>query len=174
MPRSLALSLLCCVLRRFSSLRSGVWFRRLSYSRRVVCLASTSAGVGWTRGFGVLGWGAALGVAFFRLVGFCLALGFAAGFLRGVMDFLGFPRRLGSSKVKLSTKTCLLEGLIPVAARSGSAGAQGAAGADQTLHLQVQILVLRLSHRDPGVTVERHPAAPLTGMAKVYRPARQK
>ena len=42
------------------------------------------------------------------------------------------------------------------------------------LHLQVQILVLRLSHRDPGVTVERHPAAPLAGMAKVYRPAREK
>ena len=34
------------------------------------------------------------------------------------------------------------------------------------LHLQVQILVLRLSHRDPGVTVERHPAAPLAGMGK--------
>ena len=32
--------------------------------------------------------------------------------------------------------------------------------------LQVQILVLRLSHRDPGVTVERHPAAPLAGMGK--------
>ena len=43
---------------------------------------------------------------------------------------------------------------------------QGAAGADQPLHLQVQILVLRLSHRDPGVTVERHPAAPLAGMGK--------
>ena len=44
--------------------------------------------------------------------------------------------------------------------------AQGAAGADQPLHLQGQILVLRLSHRDPGVTVERHPAAPLAGMGK--------
>ena len=44
--------------------------------------------------------------------------------------------------------------------------AHGAAGADQPLHLQVQILVLRLSHRDPGVTVERHPAAPLAGMGK--------
>ena len=33
-------------------------------------------------------------------------------------------------------------------------------------YLQVQILVLRLSHRDPGVTVERHPAAPLAGMGK--------
>ena len=32
--------------------------------------------------------------------------------------------------------------------------------------MQVQILVLRLSHRDPGVTVERHPAAPLAGMGK--------
>ena len=41
----------------------------------------------------------------------------------------------------------------------GSDISQGAAGADQPLHLQVQILVLRLSDRDPGVTVERHPAA---------------
>ena len=48
----------------------------------------------------------------------------------------------------------------------GSDISQGAAGADQPLHLQVQILVLRLSHRDPGVTVERHPAAPLAGMGK--------
>ena len=32
----------------------------------------------------------------------------------------------------------------------GSDIAQGAAGADQPLHLQVQILVLRLSHRDPA------------------------
>ena len=48
----------------------------------------------------------------------------------------------------------------------GSDISQGASGADQPLHLQVQILVLRLSHRDPGVTVERHPAAPLAGMGK--------
>ena len=48
----------------------------------------------------------------------------------------------------------------------GSDISQGAAGADQPIHLQVQILVLRLSHRDPGVTVERHPAAPLAGMGK--------
>ena len=48
----------------------------------------------------------------------------------------------------------------------GSDISQGAAGTDQPLHLQVQILVLRLSHRDPGVTVERHPAAPLAGMGK--------
>ena len=48
----------------------------------------------------------------------------------------------------------------------GSDISQRAAGADQPLHLQVQILVLRLSHRDPGVTVERHPAAPLAGMGK--------
>ena len=40
--------------------------------------------------------------------------------------------------------------------------------------LQVQILVLWLSHRDPGVTVERHPAAPLAGMVKGYCPAEQK
>ena len=114
MPRSLALSLLCCVLRRFSSLRSGVWFRWLSYSRRVSCLASSSAGVGSTLGFGVLGWGAARGVAFFRLVGFFLALGFLVVALRGVVDFLGFPWRLGSLKGKLSTNICLLGGLIPM------------------------------------------------------------
>ena len=42
-----------------------------------------------------------------------------------------------------------------------------AAGADQPLHLQVQILVLRLSHRDPGVTVQRHPSAPLAGIPEV-------
>ena len=107
-PRSLDCSLLCCMLRRFSSLRSGVWDRRRSYSRRVSRLASTSAGVGWARGFGALGWGAALGVAFLRLVGFCLALGFAAVFPRGVVDFLVLPGRLGSLRVQLSTNTCLL------------------------------------------------------------------
>ena len=108
-PRSLALSLLCCMLRRFSSLRSGVWDRRRSYSRRVSFLASTSAGVGWARGFGALGLGAALGLVFFRLVG----LGLAAVFLRGAVDFLGFPSGLGTSKVKLSTNICLLGRTIP-------------------------------------------------------------
>ena len=49
----------------------------------------------------------------------------------------------------------------------GSDISQGAAGADQPLHLQVQILVLRLSHRDPGVTVERHPVRWL-GMKNEY------
>ena len=58
-PRSLALFLLAWVLRRFSSLRSGVWARWRSYSRRLSCLASSSAGVGSTRGLGVLGWGLA-------------------------------------------------------------------------------------------------------------------
>ena len=110
-PRSLDFSLLCCMLRRFRALRSGVWFRRLSYSRRVSCFASTSAGVGWARG-----WGAARGVAFFRLVGFCLALGFAAVFLRGVVDFLVLPQRLGCLKVKLSTNICLLGGFVPASA----------------------------------------------------------
>ena len=109
MPRSLALFLLAWVLRRFRSLRSGVWARWRSYSRRLSCLASSSAGVGSTRGFGVLGWG----VAFFRLVVFCLALGFLVVALRGVVDFLGLTRRLGSSNGKLSTNTCLLEGFIP-------------------------------------------------------------
>ena len=118
----MAFSLLCCMVRRFRALRSGVWFRRLSYSRRVSCLASSSAGVGSTRGFGVLGWGAALCVAFFRLVGFCLALGFAAVFLRGVVDFLVLPRRLGSLKVKLSTNICLLGRSIPTRVGKAAAG----------------------------------------------------
>ena len=109
MHRSLALSLLSWVLRRINSLRSGVWARWRSYSRRFSCLASSSAGVGSTRGFGVLGWG----VAFFRLVVFCLALGFLVVALRGVVDFLGLTRRLGSSNGKLSTNICLLEGFIP-------------------------------------------------------------
>ena len=59
MPRSLALSLLSWVLRRINSLRSGIWARWRSYSRRFSCLASSSARVGSTRGFGVLGWGVA-------------------------------------------------------------------------------------------------------------------
>ena len=59
MPRSLALSLLSWVLRRINSLRSGVWARWRSYSRRFSCLASSSARVGSTRGFGVLDWGVA-------------------------------------------------------------------------------------------------------------------
>ena len=103
------MSLLSWVLRRINSLRSGVWPRWRSYSRRFSCLASSSAGVGSTRGFGVLGWG----VAFFRLVVFCLALGFLVVALRGVVDFLGLTRRLGSSNGKLSTNICLLEGFIP-------------------------------------------------------------
>ena len=48
MPRSLALSLLSWVLRRINSLRSGVWARWRSYSRRFSCLASSSARVGST------------------------------------------------------------------------------------------------------------------------------
>ena len=59
MPRRLALSLLSWVLRRINSLRSGVWARWRSYSRRFSCLAPSSARVGSTRGFGVLGWGVA-------------------------------------------------------------------------------------------------------------------
>ena len=53
------MSLLSWVLRRINSLRSGVWARWRSYSRRFSCLASSSARVGSTRGFGVLGWGVA-------------------------------------------------------------------------------------------------------------------
>ena len=55
-------------------------------------------------------------VVFSRLVVFCLALGFLVVGLRGVVDFLGFARRLGSSNGKLSTNICLLGGLIPVIA----------------------------------------------------------
>ena len=47
-------------------------------------------------------------MAFFRL-----ALGFLVVALLGVVDFLWVPRRLGSSKEKLSTNTCLLGGFIP-------------------------------------------------------------
>ena len=122
-PRSLAFSLLCCMLRRFSSLCSGVWDLWRSYSRRVSFLASTSVDIGWARGFGALGWGAVLGVAFFRL-----ALGFAALFLRGAVDFLGFPSGLGTSKVKLSTNICLLGRFIP-----------GIAGRDDRLDLPVAV-----------------------------------
>ena len=53
------MSLLSWVLRRINSLRSGVWAHWRSYSRRFSCLASSSARVGSTRGFGVLGWGVA-------------------------------------------------------------------------------------------------------------------
>ena len=35
--------------------------------------------------------------------------------------------------------------------------ADGTAGADQPLHLQVKVLVLRLPDRDPGTAVQRHP-----------------
>ena len=48
----------------------------------------------------------------------------------------------------------------------------GAAGAHQPLHLQVQILVLRLSYRDPGVTVECHPYTPLAGIPEVLHSAK--
>ena len=43
----------------------------------------------------------------------------------------------------------------------------GAAGEGRTLQLQVRILVLRLSRRDPGVTVQRHPYTPLAGIPDV-------
>ena len=50
--------------------------------------------------------------------------------------------------------------------------ARGATGADQPLHLQVQILVLRLSDRDPGVTVQSHSIAPLAGIPEVSHSAK--
>ena len=54
----------------------------------------------------------------------------------------------------------------------GSNIAHGAAGADQPLHLQVQILVLGLSDRDPGIAVQRHPSAPLAGIPEVWLSAK--
>ena len=97
MPRSLALSLLSWVLRRINSLRSGVWARWRSYSRRFSCLASSSARVGSTRGFGVLGWGVA-----FRDV-------FTAGFFQlwGRPPLLaGFGREKVNSKVWPIAHSC--------------------------------------------------------------------
>ena len=58
-PRDLAFCRFAWAIWRFSSLRSGVRFLFLSYSRWFCSLASSSAGVGSTRGFGVLGWGVA-------------------------------------------------------------------------------------------------------------------
>ena len=46
--------------------------------------------------------------------------------------------------------------------------AHGAAGADQPLHLQVQVLILGLPDRDPGIAVQRHPSAPLAGIPEVW------
>ena len=40
-------------------------------------------------------------------------------------------------------------------------------GRRQPLHLQVQILVLGLPDRDPGIAVHRHPALPLAGIPEV-------
>ena len=54
---------------------------------------------------------------------FPLALGFFVVALLGVVDFLWVPRRLGSSKEKLSTKTCLLGRFIPTCV--GTAGRPG-------------------------------------------------
>ena len=55
MPSFLASSRLAWAMRRRSSLRSGVWRLFRSYFRRFSSLASTCAGVGSTRGLGVLG-----------------------------------------------------------------------------------------------------------------------
>ena len=146
-PRSLAFSLLSCMLRRFSSLRSGVWDLWRSYSRRVSFLVSTSVDIGWARGFGALGWGAALGMAFFRLVGFCLALGFAAVFLRGAVDFLGFPSGLGTSKVKLSTNICLLGWTIPER-QSHQERLRMCGSAEHAVHIQPIVLFPFCGERD--------------------------
>ena len=42
----------------------------------------------------------------------------------------------------------------------GADVAHGAAGADQPFHLQVQVLVLGLPDRDPGISIQRHPRHP--------------
>ena len=49
----------------------------------------------------------------------------------------------------------------------GSNTAHGAAGADQALYLQVQIVVLGLSYRDRCIAVQRHPTTPLAGISEV-------
>ena len=93
------MSLLSWMRRRIHSLRSGVWARWRSYSRRFSCLASSSAGVGSTRGFGVLGWGVA-----FRDV-------FTAGLfeLWGRPPLLaGFGREKVNSKVWPIARSCRL------------------------------------------------------------------
>ena len=45
--------------------------------------------------------------------------------------------------------------------------AQGAADADQPLHLEVQVLVLRLPHQNLGATEQSHGYQPLAGIPKV-------
>ena len=51
--------------------------------------------------------------------------------------------------------------------------AHGTAGADQPLHLEVEILVLRLSDRDAGIAVQRHPTTPLAGIPEVWLSAKE-
>ena len=54
----------------------------------------------------------------------------------------------------------------------GSNVAHCAAGADQPLHLEAQILVLRLSDRDPDIVVQRQLTTPLAGIPEVGLSAR--
>ena len=86
MPSFLASSRLAWAMRRRSSLRSGVWRLFRSYFRRFSSLASTCAGVGSTRGLGVLGV-RSFGTTF--LGGF-LTYGFCGGFRVGGLLFLFF------------------------------------------------------------------------------------
>ena len=90
------------------SLRSGVWLLCRSYSCRSWCLASTSAGVGSTRGFGSL----ALGIAFGR--GF-LTFGFLGDFCTGGFFVFWGPGFFRVGNWKESIKSCGLGGIIPVA-----------------------------------------------------------
>ena len=88
-PRDLASSRLTWAMRRCSSLRSGVWFLCWSYFCCSSCLASTSAGVGSGRRFGV---------AFLRgllMVGFRFSLA-----LGPPPALLGFGNRKLNSKVR--------------------------------------------------------------------------
>ena len=57
--------------------------------------------------------------------------------------------------------------LAPLASL-GSKVAHGAAGEDQPLDLEVEVLVLGLSHRDPGIAVHRHPSTPPAGTPGVW------
>ncbi len=84
----------------------------------------------------------------------------------------GFGQLLALVEKLVNIYNEALEGDIERSERLLTDISQRAAGADQPLHLQVQILVLRLSHRDPGVTVERHLPTPLARIPEVWLSAR--
>ena len=108
MPSFLASSRLAWAMRRRSSLRSGVWRLFRSYFRRFSSLASTCAGVGSTRGLGVLGV-RSFGTTF--LGGF-LTFGFCGGFQVGGLLFLFF----WTDRSMVYWKSCLSAWCIPAPA----------------------------------------------------------